>query len=57
MNPQTVQLALEIAAIAARLLVEVRQQSGLSNEQLLALAEQKNAATRSAVEAFLSKLE
>jgi hypothetical protein len=52
-NPATVQLVIELAALAAKLAIEVKQQSGLSDDALLEQASQKNADTAAAVKAFL----
>lgn len=56
MDPNTVNLLLQLAAMAAKLAIEVKQQSGLTDEQLLDAAEKNGAAVRAQVSAFLETL-
>jgi hypothetical protein len=53
MNPATVQLIIELASLAAKVALEVKEQSGLSDEALLEQAAKNSADTKAAVQAFL----
>lgn len=50
-------LALEVAERLAKMAIELKQQSGMSDEDLLAAAEQKNAETRDRAQKFLASLQ
>lgn len=55
MNPETVNLIIQLATLAAKAALELKQQAGLSDEALLAHAEQNSAETVAAVKSFLEK--
>jgi hypothetical protein len=56
MDPKTITLALELAALAARLVIDIKKQSGLSDEELLALADAKDDETAARIKVFLEGL-
>jgi hypothetical protein len=56
MNPEFVKLALQLAAIAGKMVLEIKAQSGLTDDELLNLAEKNDEEARSAAKAFLESL-
>jgi hypothetical protein len=51
-----IKLALTLAEIAAKLLVDLKKQSGMTDDQLLALAESQNAEARERMKALIAGL-
>jgi hypothetical protein len=56
MDVKTVNTALQLAQLAANLFIELKKQSGLSNEELLDMAAQNNAEARDEARKFLESL-
>jgi hypothetical protein len=56
MNPELVRLVLDLGTIAAKLALEIKAQSGKSDEELLDTAAHNNAEARAAAKAFLESL-
>jgi hypothetical protein len=56
MNPETVNLILQLAALATKIALDVRAQAGIADEELLRVAGEKNAETRVHIEAFLARV-
>lgn len=57
MDEKTIALALQLAGLATQLVLEVKRQSGLSNDELLALGDQNDAETLARTKAFLEGLQ
>ncbi|HWR36008.1 MAG TPA: hypothetical protein VN622_09090 [Clostridia bacterium] len=56
MNPQLVAVTLESLVALTKLLAELKQASGMTDEQLLDFAGTKGAETRAAAENFIATL-
>ena len=54
MNPQMIELAIDGFTVASKLIEEIKAQHGLTDEQLLEFAENKDADTRDRIAKFLA---